>query len=250
VAWSRGQGWRVAESLQTLNRQIRERFPGAVPPATSTMSWGSIADSAHDSESDHYPHKYDALGGTAVVCARDVPHAPRHGLDAHALAEDLRKSRDPRIGYIISNRRITGPNHGWQWARYSGSDPHDTHIHVSVVHTKAADDPRPWQIGDDNDMAFFDEKHEQAGGRTGKQLIVDLWWAEFKGNPGAKPQQALGRIEKALQQLGARIDDDPVDEQAVAAAVVSVLTPEVIARAIPKELAQQVVDKLVARLAT
>ncbi|WP_174526338.1 peptidoglycan-binding protein [Micromonospora maritima] len=145
--WSKGQPWRTVRSLDRLNEQIRATYPRAVPPATSAASWGSIADSAHSSTSDHYPHFYSALGATAVVCARDFPHAPNLGLDAHKVAEQLRASRDPRIGYIISNRRITGPNYGWRWSSYSGSDPHDTHIHVSTVHTAAADSGADWQIG-------------------------------------------------------------------------------------------------------
>ncbi|MFG2165508.1 hypothetical protein [Micromonospora chersina] len=152
VAWIKGQQWRVVRSLDRLNEQIRAAYPRAVPPATDPNSWGSLADSLHSSTSDHYPHFYAALGATAVVCARDFPHAPSCGLDAHALADRLRASRDPRIGYVISNGRITGPSHGWQWDPYSGSDPHDTHIHVSTVHTAAADDTRDWQIGEDDSM--------------------------------------------------------------------------------------------------
>ncbi|HEY9417780.1 MAG TPA: hypothetical protein VIQ30_23725 [Pseudonocardia sp.] len=147
MAWRKGQPWRTVRSLDRLNEQIRAAFPRAVPPATPAASWGAIADSLHSSTSDHYPHFYSALGKTAVVCARDFPHAPALGLNAHVVAEQLRASRDSRIGYVISNRRITGPSHGWRWDTYNGSDPHDTHIHVSTVHTAAADDTRDWQIG-------------------------------------------------------------------------------------------------------
>ena len=246
MSWHSGEPWRVVESLQTLNRQMRAAFPRAVPPATPATSWGSIADDAHSSSSDHYPHYYSALGAMAVVCARDFPHAPKLGLDAHAIAERLRRSRDSRIGYVISNGRITGPNHEWEWDHYDVDDPHDTHIHVSTVHSKAADDRRDWQIGVE-DMSFFDEK--QVDGRTGAQLVKDIWWAMFKGNAVAVEQRSLGRIEQGLQQLGARIDTDPVDEEAVAAAVVSVLTPQAIAAAIPADMARQVADELAARLA-
>lgn len=161
MAWSRGEPWRVAESLQTLNAQIRTTFPRAVPPATPVTSWGSVADSAHSTTSDHSPHYYEPLGAVATVLARDFPHAPELGLDAHKLAEVLRKSRDKRIGYIISNGRVTGPGHDWRWDTYHGSDPHDTHIHVSVVHSKAADDRTPWQIGG-NDVGTLEGVQGQA----------------------------------------------------------------------------------------
>jgi hypothetical protein len=147
ATWGKGKPWRVVKSLDRLNAQIRAACPRAVPPATPATSWGSIADSAHSTTSDHYPHYYGALGATAVVCARDFPHAPQLGLDIHAIVDRLRQSKDPRIGYLISNRRITGPNYGWQWKPYNGSNPHTTHAHVSSVRTKLADDTRDWQIG-------------------------------------------------------------------------------------------------------
>lgn len=194
MAWARGQDWRVVESLQTLNRQIRSAYPRAVPPATAVTSWGAIADDAHNSDSDHYPHYYPVLGAVAVVCARDFPHAPTLGLDAHTLADQLRRGRDSRIGYIISNGRITGPHRGWRWDPYSGgSDPHDTHIHVSSVRTAAADDPRGWQIGGD-DMGLS-RTEGLVGGRTEAEALADLWWATFRGNSLAVEQQALRRVE-------------------------------------------------------
>jgi len=144
--WTKGQPWRVVNSLQQLNGQIRAYAPRSVPPATSVDAWGALADDAHSSSSDHYPHFYSALGTTAVVCARDFPHAPALGLDGGVVTEALQASRDGRIGYLIFNRRITGPNHSWQWQPYDGSDPHDTHFHVSSVHTAIADDMRAWTL--------------------------------------------------------------------------------------------------------
>lgn len=144
--WHTGQAWRVVNALNKLNEQIRAYAPRAVPPATQVSAWGSIADDAHSTSSDHYPHFYSALGSTAVVCARDFPHAPGLGLDGHVVTEALRISRDARIGYLICDRRITGPNHGWLWQSYTGSDPHDTHFHVSSVHTSLADSTAAWTL--------------------------------------------------------------------------------------------------------
>lgn len=146
MAWSTGQPWRVVNSLNQLNAQIRAYAPRAVPPATNVDSWGSIADNAHSTSSDHYPHYYTALGGTAVVCARDFPHAPNLGLDGGVVTEHLRQQRDPRIQYIIFNGRITGVSYGWQWATYTGDDDHSTHFHVSSVHTAAADQTQNFSL--------------------------------------------------------------------------------------------------------
>lgn len=140
--------WRVVNSLLVLRDQFNATFPGR-----SRASDGTIGDAAHQAEStsDHDPHTYAALGSTPVVCALDITHDPAHGVDTYAIADIMRRARDPRVGYIISNRRITGPNHGWQWDAYTGtSDPHTNHMHVSSVHTALADDTRPWDIqGDD-----------------------------------------------------------------------------------------------------
>jgi peptidoglycan hydrolase-like protein with peptidoglycan-binding domain len=121
--------WRVAKSLDKLLAQIN-----ALAPGRSKASDGAIGDSAHASrDSDHNPW-YVALG-TRWVTARDFTHDSRK-FDAHSFAETLRISRDKRIKYVISNRRIfSGPgsvHEAWQWRSYAGSNPHDKHIHVSV----------------------------------------------------------------------------------------------------------------------
>lgn len=283
--WSRGQPWRTVRSLDRLNEQIRAAHPRAVPPATPAASWGSIADSAHSSTSDHYPHFYSALGATAVVCARDFPHAPNLGLDAHKVAEQLRTSRDPRIGYIISNGRITGPNYRWAWAAYSGSDPHDTHIHVSTVHTAAADSGADWQIGEDDDMPTAKEiadallaadlSYTGSGALPLRTLLRNLHqqqrgpafgdWQASKDTAAVKAQlaaltAAVGKLPglvgaegtsptELAAALAALPNRGDVDEQQIVAGVLAGLTPEKIAAAIPAELAGQVADELAARLA-
>jgi hypothetical protein len=177
MTWHPGENWRVVHSLDRLNQQIRAYAPRSVPPATDPNAWGSLADDAHSTSSDHYPHFYAALGSTAVVCARDFPHAPALGLNGSVVTEALRASRDARIGYVIFNRRITGPNHGWRWDPYTEEDPHDTHFHVSTVHTAVADDTRAWalpggvaatSIGDDM-TTVFTSTHPVTG--TGAKFI-------------------------------------------------------------------------------
>jgi hypothetical protein len=124
--------WRVAKSLIKLRDQIDAAYPHR-----SKASDGTIGDAAHRAEgkaSDHNPWVTDSAG-VGVVRALDITHDPAHGCDTYALADRLRTSKDHRLnggGYIISNRRITGPNHDWRWVAYSGSDPHTNHMHVSV----------------------------------------------------------------------------------------------------------------------
>ncbi len=123
--------WRLAKSLDVLRSQINTRWP-----ARKKDSDGTIGDAAHASRSsDHNPWVRD--GAVGVVTAIDITHDPSTGPDAGVLAETLRQSRDPRIKYIISQKRICASYavHGeeaWTWRPYFGKNPHDKHCHISV----------------------------------------------------------------------------------------------------------------------
>lgn len=134
--------WRLASALDKLRAQVNDRFP-----SRSKNSDGSIGDAAHASRaSDHNPWIMD--GGLGVVSAIDITHDPKSGCDSYALAEALRIARDPRIKYVISNRRIfAGPDgpQPWAWRKYTGTNPHDHHVHVSVRPEKRYyDAANPW----------------------------------------------------------------------------------------------------------
>lgn len=117
-------------------------------PTRSKASDGIMGDARHCAKP----------GSTSDHCtgnAFDLTHDPAHGCDAHALVEQLRQRQDPRVKYIISRRRIWNPligapaayralraeGHGRSraalsalpgWRRYTGSNPHDKHAHVST----------------------------------------------------------------------------------------------------------------------
>ena len=128
-------GWRVAKCLDQLLAEINASAPGR-----SKASDGSIGDEAHwaqGSSSDHNPW---CCGW--VVTARDFTHDPYGGFDSYAYAEWQRQrckgdillngEREYRVKYIISNRKICSPTDNWAWRNYTGDNPHDHHIHVSV----------------------------------------------------------------------------------------------------------------------
>lgn len=133
--------WRVAKSLDQLLKQIN-----AAAPNRSIASDGSIGDAAHASrDSDHNPWVRD--GGVGVVTARDFTHDPKHGFDSYKFADMLKDKADPRIKYIISNKRIWNPEVNPNWRVYGGKNPHNHHVHVSVKSDKAHyDDVRPWVL--------------------------------------------------------------------------------------------------------
>jgi hypothetical protein len=134
--------WRLAKSLETLRSQVNAAYPGRDKSAD-----GSIGDAAHASRaSDHNPWVKD--GKTGIVTAIDITHDPKVGLDSGKLADALRASRDPRIKYIISNRRIcsgAGGTSPWRWRKYNGANPHNHHVHLSVESKKSLyDSVEPW----------------------------------------------------------------------------------------------------------
>jgi hypothetical protein len=126
--------WRVARSLNVLKAQIDNLFPHR-----STASDGSIGDAAHATrDSDHNP--WVQHEGQGIVTARDFTHDPADGLDCHWLAKMLETSRDPRIKYVIWNRRMLRAYDkpgipAWTWSAYSGTNPHTAHLHLSVSET-------------------------------------------------------------------------------------------------------------------
>jgi hypothetical protein len=141
--------FRVAGCLLTLRKEVN-----AVAPGRSKLSDGTIGDAKHQTrKSDHNP---DAQG---VVRAMDLTHDPDNGADMNLLAEHLRGGRDPRLKYVIFNRRIFSPKTGFVWKQYNGENPHTKHLHISVDATDVADDGSEWGFvimpeEEDDDMRY------------------------------------------------------------------------------------------------
>jgi hypothetical protein len=132
--------WRVAASLDTLRKQINEKAP-----KRNKLSDGTIGDPRHQARtSDHNAWIVD--GPHRVVSALDITHDPADGVDCNLIAEAIRT--DPRVKYIIWNRRISNPTiERGKWRPYKGSNGHTHHIHISVKSTKAHyDDAKPWKL--------------------------------------------------------------------------------------------------------
>lgn len=108
-------------------------------PNRSQASDGICASATHTSQnpgSDHEPHVI--LNGVAYATAVDLTDDKTHGCDADEWAEYLRRVRDPRVKYVICNRRMFSsyPVQGippWTWRPYTGVNPHDKHTHLSII---------------------------------------------------------------------------------------------------------------------
>lgn len=127
--------WRLARSLEKLRSQIN-----ALSPKRSKVSDGAKGDDAHAArKSDHNPNSRE------YVNALDITHDPKNGVDSYALAKALVANRDPRLSYVISNGKIASREKGWIWRKYTGPNPHNHHVHVSV-NQKGETDGSAWSL--------------------------------------------------------------------------------------------------------
>lgn len=199
--------WRVAYSLDTLLAEVN-----AAAPDRSNVSDGSIGDAAHASRSsDHNP--WIQKHGVGIVRARDFTHDPAAGLDAHALAEQVRLlgiRGHPALGsgaYVISNGRIASATYGWAWRDYSGSNPHDKHSHVSVTtDPDGFDSDAPWGVTHREDWFDMADKEDL---RTVVREELDKVLADFGNravvdNPFEKDKSKTWRLNGVLNSLTRR----------------------------------------------
>lgn len=211
----------MAKSLDQLLAEIN-----ASAPNRSKVSDGSIGDENHQStDSDHNPWCHGW-----VVTARDFTHDPNGGFDSYAYAEWQRQrcrgdillngQREIRVKYIISNRRIASPTQNWVWRTYTGSNPHDHHVHVSVDCTPEGgymDSVTPWgwpnSQEDGVEQADTVVGHASPGNRVG-DVFADQgnfrnWWYGSGTNVGKNPPPTGSRVVKLLEGVAELVARPP-----------------------------------------
>lgn len=157
--------WRLANSLDVLRDQVN-----ALAPHRKKTDDGTIGNEAHQqTSSDHNPNS------AGVVCAIDFTHDPSGGFDSYEFAETLRRNRDPRIHYVISNGRIWNTQVSpYVWRDYNGANKHDQHVHISVNQSQALyDNETPWNISR-SESADASAKGSWYSQHRGKYNWIDL----------------------------------------------------------------------------
>lgn len=202
--------WRVARSLDTLLAELNAAAPGR-----SKVSDGSIGDAAHASRSsDHNP--WVTLAGVGIVRARDFTHDPGGGLDCNDLADYLVRliGVHPALtsgAYVIWNRRILSFDRRAEgWRTYTGSNPHDHHLHLSVaLSVSGYDSTAPWGWPPLEDDMFSDEDRKKLDTLTGRIGKLADALAE-QGKTLDRIRSGSFRRDKKLIEL-ARATSDDVD---------------------------------------
>lgn len=135
----------LAPALIALRDEIDARFP-----RRDKSSDGWIGDTSHAArKSDHNPDW--SAGG--VVRAIDIDIDDRD--PTRDLAADVIKAciGDPRVWYVIYRGVIYSRTYGFAARKYTGSNPHDHHVHVSIqgangisasAATAIANNTSPW----------------------------------------------------------------------------------------------------------
>ena len=113
--------------------QLREQIDDCYPER-DRRSDGWIGDSKHSgTKSDHNP----ALPNN-VVRALDIDaDLSSHKSESIYLAEQIRlygkTAKIKRVAYVIHNGKIASPILNWKWRKYTGINPHHSHIHISFT---------------------------------------------------------------------------------------------------------------------
>jgi hypothetical protein len=121
--------------LSKAGQQLREQFDDTFPDR-DRRSDGWIADARHVAAgtSDHIPDSKTGIV-RAIDVDRDVHKSGKPDLMPD-IADQIRlaaKSGDKRIAYVIFNGRIASSRLGWRWRKYTGSNPHNHHCHISFT---------------------------------------------------------------------------------------------------------------------
>lgn len=129
VAWYKDRG------LAVLDRQMRDKYPGIV-------IYG-IGDLAHQNRpSDHNPEDDGSVDASDYMIGKAFTKT-----DAEWFFNWLIRVKDPRVAYVIWNRKIVSASGGWLIRKYEGDSPHTDHVHLSV-NDKHENDTREWKLAE------------------------------------------------------------------------------------------------------
>ena len=125
----------MSPKLCKAGQQLREQFDDTFPDR-DRRSDGWIGDLRHSARpSDHNPDPKAGMVVRAIDLDRDVHKSGKPDLMPD-IADQIRlaaKRGDKRIAYVIFAGRIASPRMGWRWRKYSGSNSHNAHCHISFT---------------------------------------------------------------------------------------------------------------------
>lgn len=135
---TRGDDWELAPSLVQLVEEVDAAWPNR-----RKTSDGSIGDRAHAArKSDHNPDDDGDPMPRGTVSAVDITKLPGDGTNVLIAA----LIRDPRVWYVIHDGKTWSRTYGFKPRKYTGSNPHTDHVHVSLNQNLAATKANSWGL--------------------------------------------------------------------------------------------------------
>lgn len=137
--------WHLAPSLKKLQSDLDAEFGSNRP------NDGTIGDQAHAArKSEHNPDNDADSMPKGAVSAIDI-YTSANGKTWITPAEFAKflaiLKKDSRVWYVIHKGYIYSRTNNFAKEKYTGSNPHTNHIHISLVQTKAAhDNVSSWKI--------------------------------------------------------------------------------------------------------
>lgn len=131
--------WKLAPALDQLFKEVNARWP-----RRDKSTDGTIGDDSHSArKSEHNPNRDPSDNvPDGYVTAADIDVT---GIDVARLKAAL--IGDKRVWYVIHDRKIYSRTNDFRALAYAGSNPHTSHVHVSLVQTKAAcNDTSSWGL--------------------------------------------------------------------------------------------------------
>lgn len=131
--------WRLADSLEQLRGEVNRTWP-----SRSKDSDGTVSSKRHRQQNPNSDHDPNSDG---VVTAIDIT---ADGDIAERLWQLILNGRDPRVKYAIYEKRIVRSYSkpgipAWTPTAYHGTNPHISHIHISVSANRTLyDSTAPW----------------------------------------------------------------------------------------------------------
>lgn len=227
--------WIVVPNLLELREQLN-----TIAPKRDKASDGTVGDYNHSKgRSSHNPD--DIKGNAEWESDPDGKEEIRAidfdidfkvpGLTARKFVDHLLKyARNGTfwwLRYIIYDRTIWSKSNGWASRSYSGSNPHDKHVHVNSDFSQAADDVknvnyRLNELLPEVDMPLTREDAQLIirEFRNTREVLSDTNVYIIAGETAKRIAPALQRIEAAL---GLEASEVPPTAQENAEAVVAAL---------------------------
>lgn len=209
-------GWYLAPSLENLRDEINSRWPDR-----DKASDGTIGDQDHqNTSSDHNPNSRESVN------AMDID---KDGVDVNFLMECYKKH--PSTHYFIWNRKIYDKDNGFQAQNYTGSNPHDKHIHLSIRQSSSAEQNQtPWGV---DDMPTPQDYANAVWANGGAQQLLFRVEAIFanRANSAQSGNAEVNKLAAKLDSLDQKLDEllavppgtVTVDQEQLEAAVRAVL---------------------------